>query len=190
MSTPNIDPEEAPREVLVAWVRELQARDASKINGLIVRAEAAEQREAEMRDALSRTTDRLHADVKKAEAERDEARAELERWHDLHSAIRQLLKAEPDWPTHGNAPLAIAAAFALEQRDRDAARAEAARLRGVVEAAKRWERARTAWDEARELWGETGAEPEYRALDAAGDETSESADALSAAVRALEGEKP
>lgn len=42
-----------------------------------------------------------------------ELEAEVERWNDLHSTIAQITGRGPNWPSHGNAPLAIAAGYQL-----------------------------------------------------------------------------
>lgn len=71
---------------------------------------------------------------------------ELVRWRGLRDAIAELEGYGPDWPEHGNAPLAIAAAWALRRKrignlERSAAEAETARdrLLAVAKAYEAWE---------------------------------------------------
>ena len=40
---------------------------------------------------------------------------ELTKWRELHKAIAELNGTDTNWPDHGNAPLAIAAGYALLQ---------------------------------------------------------------------------
>lgn len=64
--------------------------------------------------------------------ERDEARASAD---ELRRAIADLIGADPEtWPDHGNAPLAIAASFALEQNRAEQAEAREAALREALAA--------------------------------------------------------
>jgi len=64
--------------------------------------------------------------------ERDEARASAD---ELRRAIADLIGADPEtWPDHGNAPLAIAASFALEQNRAEQAEAREAALQAALDA--------------------------------------------------------
>jgi hypothetical protein len=57
---------------------------------------------------------------------------ELARWRELRPTIASLAGFADDWPEHGNAPLAIAASYALLLKERDRWRALALQHAPVV----------------------------------------------------------
>ena len=78
--------------------------------------------------------ERQHAE---AMAEKDERIARWEGDGGLHVAIAELTGYGPDWPEHGNAPLAIAASYALLKSRAERAEVENTTLREQLAAAQR-----------------------------------------------------
>lgn len=67
----------------------------------------------------------------------DALEAEMIRWKELRDSIATIANFGDDWPAHGNAPLAIAASYALLKARTEKAEAEVAKLRRTIEARDR-----------------------------------------------------
>jgi hypothetical protein len=104
-----------------------------------------------------------------------EVERELVRWRELRKAIATLCGYSDDWPDHGNAPLAIAAGYALTLKRADAAEARLAEV----------ERERDGWRDAYD-------KAARQLVKAAGDhaEAEARAERLAAALRHLEARLP
>lgn len=93
---------------------------ASEISRLRAEVEAKDARIAELEQNLAMMGGHnAYREEKIAELE-----AEVNRWREIQTAVAQLEGAGPEWPDHGNAPLAITAGYALHKMQADRLRAE------------------------------------------------------------------
>lgn len=72
---------------------------------------------------------RLRAEVEAKDARVAELESELSDWQQVRSAVAEIAGHDPNWPDHGNAPLAITASYAMRKQESDRLRAEVEALR-------------------------------------------------------------
>jgi len=66
----------------------------------------------------------------------EELEREQNKWNELVKAVRELRGYDETWPDHGNAPLAIAAGYALALRRAEAAETRVEELKAALQKAR------------------------------------------------------
>lgn len=116
------------------WKSKLAAKETApeRIAALEADAASARKRVRELLDDFNRQVERTDEQRAAYEARIAELEAELVRWDELRKAIATLRGYSDDWPDHGNAPLAIAAGYALTLKRATAAEERAERMAGAL----------------------------------------------------------